>query len=58
MLSADFNQEIWCSLRWLQKVLVKVQNTVCKENNIVTTFGDKVLCSVMGAELGARTDYL
>ncbi len=36
----------------------KGANTVCKENNIVTTFGGKLLCSVMGEELGAWTDYL
>jgi hypothetical protein len=33
----------------------KGANTVWNENNIVTTFGGKLLCSVMGAELGAWT---
>jgi hypothetical protein len=33
----------------------KGANTVFKENNIVTTFGGKLLCSVKGAELGAWT---
>jgi hypothetical protein len=36
----------------------KGANTVCKENNIVTTFGGKLLCSVMGAELGAWTLFV
>ncbi len=32
----------------------KGAKTVFKENNIVTTFCGKLLCSVMGAELGAE----